>query len=294
MTRIDICICTFKRSHLARTLASLEAMSRPDNVELRIIVADNDETQSARALVKSAQSSIPIDYHHAPARNISIARNACLADASGDWIAFIDDDEIAAQDWLVALLARARSTGADAVFGPAIAVYAPDAPDWMVSGDYHSNIPQVRDGEVLTGHTCNALVKWAGMPWQAERFDVKLGKTGGEDTAFFFNLHRLGATFEIAMDAHVHEDVPHARQSYKWLWSRKFRSGQSYVASTTTFKERAILGLKASVKATASALAAGVHLRNAEKRNFWSLRSALHLGVVAGCLSLRARAHYGQ
>jgi hypothetical protein len=44
-----------------------------------------------------AQSDLSLDclYVHAPARNISIARNACLDAADAPLIAFIDDDETA-------------------------------------------------------------------------------------------------------------------------------------------------------------------------------------------------------
>ena len=44
--------------------------------------------------------AIDISYIHAPARNISIARNACVEAATGKWIAFIDDDELASENWL--------------------------------------------------------------------------------------------------------------------------------------------------------------------------------------------------
>lgn len=293
MTRIDICICTFQRAHLIQTLVSLNAMSRPSQTDLRIIVADNDETPSAKEMVETASGDLPIVYQHAPARNISIARNACLELSDADWLAFIDDDELAAENWLVKLVECAQKTGADAVFGPAMAVYGKGAPNWMVDGDYHSNIPEIRNGEVTTGHTCNALLKWSGTDWQAERFDIGLGQTGGEDTAFFFALNRLGADFEVEMDAIVHEDVSEKRLSYNWLWARKFRSGHSYSASTISATGRAVLCLKAAFKAAFSASMAVLTFANEDRHYFWRLRSGLHLGVCAGCLRLKAQKHYG-
>ena len=50
------------------------------------------------------RNSLQITYVHAPARNISRARNACLALATAPLIAFIDDDEVASPQWLAALM----------------------------------------------------------------------------------------------------------------------------------------------------------------------------------------------
>lgn len=287
---VDILLCTFRRAHVAQTIASLDA---PPGVALRLIVADNDETDSARETVAAAARARGLAhlYLHAPARNISLARNACLAAARADWVAFIDDDEEAAPGWLAALLERACETGADAVFGPALARYGPGAPGWTAALDLHSNRPVRRRGRIETGHTCNALLRWAGTPWQAERFDLARGRSGGEDTEFFFRLARIGARYEDAPRAIVHEDVAPGRLSLRWLGARRFRMGQSHAAAATGPAARAALFLAAALKAAAcwaAALAAGP-----ERRIFWRLRGALHRGVCAGCLGWPQRPLHG-
>ncbi len=290
---VDICVCTFRRRHIVRTLASLQALVVPPEVTLRILVADNDETDAARALIETQPGETPVGYIHAPSRNISIARNACLEASDADWVAFIDDDELAEPDWLQLLIAEAQASGADAVFGPARAIYSAAAPAWMVAQDYHSNLPETRGGEVLTGHTCNALLRWADSPWYLERFDLSRGQTGGEDTEFFFRLHRLGARYAVAWEATVYEEVAPARLTYDWLRTRKYRSGQSYAVSATSTGAKLKLGTLAALKATLSSAMALVHMFNTDRRMFWRLRAALHRGVVAGCLSLKEGAHYG-
>ena len=94
---IDIGVCTFRRAELADTLRSLAAMDMPSGFDVSVIIADNDDTPSARDLVTalSRELTLPIHYRHAPARNISIARNACLDASTADFVAFIDDDETA-------------------------------------------------------------------------------------------------------------------------------------------------------------------------------------------------------
>ena len=151
--KIDIAVCTYRRPELDQTLLSLAVLSIPTGAIVRIIVADNDITPSARDRVDAMRSAVPFEivYVHCPASNISIARNACLDHASGDFLAFIDDDETASEDWLSELLIMADTTGADAVLGPVQAVYGNAAPAWMRRGDFHSTLPVWVAGEILTG-----------------------------------------------------------------------------------------------------------------------------------------------
>src|SRR3954453_12409000 len=117
---VDVGVCTFRRPAVADTLASLASQVLPQGVSLRVIVADNDAEPEARTRVLTAAEAHGLDvvYRHAPARNISLARNACLDAATAEWIAFLDDDETASPGWLAALLAEAQVGGWDAVLGP--------------------------------------------------------------------------------------------------------------------------------------------------------------------------------
>ena len=159
--KIDVCVCTFRRPQLAETLRSLGAQRVPPGVAVRIVVADNDHVPSARRVVDALRADLPFEltYVHCPAANISVARNACLDAGEGDFLAFIDDDCIASAGWLAALLAAAEESGADAVLGPVRAIYADAAPGWMRRGDFHSTNPVRVRGEVLTGYTCNVLMR---------------------------------------------------------------------------------------------------------------------------------------
>lgn len=293
---ISVLVCTYRRPRVVETLASLLAQAVPAQVAFDIVVADNDADPSARAAVESvaAQSRIGITYVHAPKGNISIARNACLEHAHGELIAFIDDDETAAPDWLANLLQRLDETGADAVFGPACAEYPADAAPWMREQDHHSNIPVLRDGEIQTGHTCNALLRWQGTPWAAERFDVSRGVSGGEDTEFFFRLRRLGARYDFTLDAKVHEPVEPARLTYAWIRRRKFRMGQSYASTATDLSTRSKLFAIAGSKAAYCHLRALVPGGDEGSRAFWRLRGAMHAGVCAGCLGVAGVKIYGR
>lgn len=293
--KIEVLICTFRRAFLEQTLASIAAQVLPDGVGLGVIVADNDISPTAQEMVRRIAATFPfaLTYIHAPDRNISIARNACLDTATADYVVFLDDDETAPPDWIADLWQAVQATGADAVFAPALAIYPPETPNWITIPDYHSNRPERRGGQVMTGHTCNAILRWQGAPWIAVRFDLARGRSGGEDTAFFFSLRRMGAKFEATDKAEVFEPVVSSRLSFGWLARRKFRMGQSYASSEHTRLGQLKLALLALVKAGFCGLMALLFIGLPTRRNFWALRSCLHCGVIAGCLALPEPQAYG-
>src|SRR4051812_43886629 len=166
---------------------------RPD-IPSRLLVADNSEAGEARTVVEAIARSAdrPVRYLHAPARNISIARNACLEASLGEWIAFLDDDELVRPDWLDSLLKEAASGGWDAVLGPVQAVYPDSAPGWMKSGGFHSTAPVRVRGQILTGYTGNVLIRRQTIGAVNLRFKPEFGRTGGEDLDFFYRLSDAG------------------------------------------------------------------------------------------------------
>jgi succinoglycan biosynthesis protein ExoM len=279
-------MCTFRRPSVAEALMSLGRQILPDGTSMRIVVIDNDAEPTARELVTAVAKSLPVavDYRHAPAFNISIARNAGLAMAEADLVAFFDDDQLAAPDWLVQLAECLDATGADGAFGPVRAIYPEDAPDWIRRRDYHSAAPAPGE-EIMTGYCGNAILRWRGAPWYGLRFDPARGRSGGEDTDFFFRVHAMGARFAFAADALATEPVAPERLSFAWLRRRKFRMGQSYASSAVGPRASARLFLTAAGKAGFCAAAAMALAPNGDARRFWLLRGALHAGVCAGCVA---------
>lgn len=287
-TSIDVAICTYRRESLRATIASVAGQQLPVGYVLRIIVADNDASPSAADMVQNVAAATGANCHyvHAPARNISIARNACLDAAEAPLLAFIDDDEIAGPNWITALVATLEAAQADAVLGPAHAVYPPGAPRWAVDADLHSTRPVIRNQRILTGYTCNVLLRLAAF--EGLRFDPKLGRSGGEDDVFFAQAVARGATIAFAPDAVVDDPVPDARLHLGWLLRRAFRNGQTYAAvtisrGTTRFQAGPI----AASKALACALAALFGILSPARWRAALVRGALHSGAVARYLGMR-------
>lgn len=201
-----------------------------------IVVIDNDPDGSARQTVetKAQGSGVPIRYVHEPRPGISHARNTGIANASGRYVVFIDDDEEAAPGWLAAFLATAKTCGADVVIGPVLPRFPPGGP----TPDAYRRRVYTRNAQVPTG---TVLSRWSGIgntlldkercvAGIAEPFDPRLGLSGGEDSLFLRQLMRRGCKLVWCAEAVAWEEVPVDRLGTHYLLRRAFRGAQ-----TTTF-----------------------------------------------------------
>lgn len=291
---VDVCVCTFRRDSVVDLIASLSRLDLPAATQIRIIVADNDDTPSARTRVEAAFAAHNLTgvYLHAPARNISIARNACLDAATAPLAAFVDDDETVRPDWLARLLAEQARTNAAVVFGRVAAVYPDAAPAWLAQADLHSTQVQVRNGAIDGGYTCNVLMRREAIG--ALRFNPAFGRSGGEDTTFFSELQRQGASMSYAADAVVEEPVTASRSSLKWLTTRAFRSGQTYGLLRLRKGESRAKVFAVSLAKVAVCIAAVVlQIWSPVRWRKASVRAHLHAGVLAAAMGKAPLELYG-
>ena len=120
---VSICVLTYKRpTMLARCLGALSNQV-VEGFTCSILVVDNDADESAKLVVQEwvCRSKVRIDYAVEPVQSISLARNRAVRCSDGDYIAFIDDDEVAELEWVATLLTNCRSLGVDGVLGPVLA-----------------------------------------------------------------------------------------------------------------------------------------------------------------------------
>lgn len=260
---ISVCICTYRRPQLLDRLLAALAEQRLDG-RLEVVVVDNDRHGTARDTVsaRAADYPWPLAYHLQPQQNIALTRNLAVAEAHGHWIAFIDDDEVPAEDWLARLLETQRACDADAVFAPVLPRLHAAAPDWIRRGGFfdrprHPTGTPVPEDEARTG---NVLIRRARLLAQDGPFDPAYGLSGGEDTMLFSALLRQGARFVWCDEAGVWEEVPPERTNLGWLLRRSYRIGQSYARSLLARRaeRRASTALGLALRATAQWLAASL------------------------------------
>jgi len=228
---ISVCICTYKRPRfLKRLLEELGCQDTGGLFTYSIVVADNDHLQSGEAVVRdfAAASSIPIRYCVEPRQNIALARNKAIENASGDFIAFIDDDEYPSPDWLIRLVGAIESYGADGVLGPVLPCFLTPPPDWIIRGRFFDrpSFPTgtwLRWGQTRTG---NVLFRRRIFDDPANSFRAEYGR-GREDSDFFRRMIAKGMRFVWCAEATVHETVPPERFRRTYLLKRALLQGRA-------------------------------------------------------------------
>lgn len=229
---VSICMCTYKRESLKRTLDSVITQKLPDGYTLEVVVVDNDVEESGRVACEAYAghaSAVPVRYFANSVRNLSEVRNSTMEHAQGELLAFIDDDEWASDDqWLAKLIATLKKHEADIVFGSVIVHYPDSAPDWIVTGDMFAKDSHPHESSQKKGATSNALLKAEWVKEKGFRFDPYFGKSGGEDTDFFHRLYKAGAKLIYDAKASVEEEVEPHRLNLEYIKKQNIRIGQTH------------------------------------------------------------------
>ena len=226
---ISICICSYKRPELLRRLLRYLLDQKTGGLfTYSIVVADNDEQESARPVISEFELLLPIVYCVEPEPNIASARNRAVANAKGDWIALIDDDEFPGQEWLFTLFTNGQRHGVDGVLGPVRPMFESPPPRWLIRGGFCER-PEHPTGMALNWRqtrTGNVLFKRAILDHGHEAFSRTFGN-GGEDSDFFRRMIEEGRVFIWCNEAVVWESVPAERLKRSYFLKRALLQGQN-------------------------------------------------------------------
>ncbi len=284
---ICVCVCTYKRPRLVKEL--LLALGRQDaagEFTMSVVVVDNDRAESARAAVSEVGQSLPfgLTYCVEPDQNIAKARNKAVRNSTGDFVAFIDDDELPPGDWLRTALHACLSHGADGVLAPVRPVFECEPPKWLVKGGFCDR-PEHQTGYALTWRetrTGNVLFRRMLIEGVTEPFNPIYGN-GGEDLDFFKRLMDTGASFVWCNEAPVHELVPAERCCRRYLLKRALLRGQNeHEMADLASVGKSLAAVPIYVVLLPLGLLAGQH---------WFMRVLIrlcdHVGKLAGVLGFR-------
>ena len=223
-------VLTFRRPvSLARLLESLEPQRLAEG-DVEIVVVDNDVAESARAVVDDfrRRGAADLRYFVEPRRNISLARNRVVSEARGTFLAFIDDDEVAAPGWLARLVLTQKQYDADAVFGQMAPLFAEEISPALRRAEfyYHDVSPTGSHAVFFTGGNC--LIRASVLSRPDSVFDPAYGNTGGEDGHLFGRLEQQGCRLVTCAEAVAYEWVPPERGTIRYLFLKSVKNGNSY------------------------------------------------------------------
>lgn len=236
--RIAICVATCQRPlELRRLLDGLNALTFEKNTlsQIDVIVVENDDSGQGLKVCEEVKPNFRWNLMGCsePRRGISYARNrgVSMVPADADFIAFIDDDEIPATNWLDELLAAHHTYQAEAISGLVEPEFSPDTPEWIIKGKFFER-PSMPTGSVMvTAATNNALIKADSLRALDPIFDEQFALTGSEDYNLFCRLHLAGNKIVRCNEAVVYEPIPPSRMNAGWILHSGFRVGNSITLS---------------------------------------------------------------
>jgi glycosyltransferase involved in cell wall biosynthesis len=216
---------------LRKLLGELRTLETRDRFTFSVVISDNDPDESARAVIEELSSDYPvsIDYVTEPRRSIALARNAAVANATGDAIAFIDDDEFPQPDWLLNHVSALKRPGIDGVFGPVRPHFDEPPPAWVIRGRFCER-PEHETGFSMPWQECrtgNVLFKRQILDGVDPVFLSEFG-TAGSDLNFFYRMTQKGHKFIWCNEAVVYETVPPSRWRRRFMLSRGLLRGGNF------------------------------------------------------------------
>ncbi|MBX0326316.1 glycosyltransferase [Oscillochloris sp. ZM17-4] len=233
---ISVIICAYTEARWDDLLAAVESVRRqtlpPDEI---IVVIDHNPALLARARSMIGGAQV---IANSEARGLSGARNTGLSVARGAIIAFMDEDAVAAEDWLATLdthYAEPEVVGAGGAIKAAWAhgrpSWFPEEFDWVVGCTY-TGMP-VAPAPVRNLIGCNMSFRREVFA-RAGSFKDGIGRIGTlpvgcEETELCIRLAQIWPQSVLRYDpqARVRHTVPAARARWGYFRSRCYNEGRS-------------------------------------------------------------------
>ena len=237
---VTVAVLTRERPKmLSALLDSFAALNPPEECHIRFLVVENDDQPRSREIIDARGGRLPagrLDYVLETEPGIPFGRNRAAKEAIAaghDLLAFVDDDEVVARDWLSRLIAGYRESGA-ALIGAPLGVHPPQEGLSWIQKKMHDCIRRRYAGKVTRAGRKAGLTGTPGVTivtnnWLAETaifhehgiwFDEEMRFTGGTDAKLSAEVKAAGLPTAWVADALVYEIVPPERLTFRYQFAR--------------------------------------------------------------------------
>lgn len=239
---LTILVCTHNRADLLRgALESLECQSLPRD-RFEVLVVDNASTDGTPEVAAGCAARGRVDLRCVREAELGLdaARNRGIREATGDIVAFLDDDARARSDWAEEILKGFARHDAPILGGRVDLIWEAPRPEWfgdvllryLIHCDYGAEVVQVTAPPWLYG-TNVAFRKSLFQEIGLFRLDLdRKGDSlmGGGDTELFKRAHARGHRLLYLPSLVVRHLVPAFRLTRAFFRERLFFSGYTRAA----------------------------------------------------------------
>jgi len=133
--QISAIICTHNRDQYLG--GAIESLLEQDHPDFEVIVVDNASSDRTQEVIQSLQPHPRLKSVYEPVTGLSVARNTGAKTASGEILAYLDDDAIATPSWLTVLAQAYANHEKLAIAGGKVTLIWPTGvtpPPWLSEG----------------------------------------------------------------------------------------------------------------------------------------------------------------
>jgi glycosyltransferase involved in cell wall biosynthesis len=125
MIDFTVAICTHNGAErLSEVLHRLQGQTEIENIRWEVLVVDNGSSDNTAAVIRGCQASwsnpSPLRYCFEPRLGLANARQRAVQEAEGEFVGFLDDDNLADPKWVAAAVAFGRSHPQAGAYGSRI------------------------------------------------------------------------------------------------------------------------------------------------------------------------------
>jgi O-antigen biosynthesis protein len=215
--RISVVVCSYNGARTIREC--LEGLLRVEYPNFEVIVVDDGSTDATARIA----AAFPFRLIRTPNRGLSSARNTGLAAATGEIVAYIDDDAWPDPDWLTFLAHTFRSTDFAGAGGPNI---PPPGDGWIAECVAHAPGGPIH---VLVSDHEAEHVPGCNMAFRKRELDAIGGfdpqfRAAGDDVDVCWRLQERGWRLGFSPAAVVWH---HRRNSVQTYWRQQMGYGRA-------------------------------------------------------------------
>lgn len=171
---------------------ALESILRQSYRPLEIIVIDDGSTDSSAAIIGGFGRHI--SYHYQPNSGSAAARNRGVVLSTGEYLAFLDADDLWAADKLTRQVAAfEQEPRLDAVFGHVVEFYQELSPENILSGPLPGHHPGTllirRSAFLRVGFFATACQLAEVVDWYARALEVGINSRLLPDILMYRRIH---------------------------------------------------------------------------------------------------------
>jgi len=233
---VSVVICAYTDQRWDDVLAAVQSV-RDQQLPAREIILVVDHNEPLRQRLTDALPGVRVVANDGP-RGLSGGKNTGVALASGDVVAFLDDDAVAEKEWLAHLARGFHGPEVAGVGGLTLPLWETGRPawfpeefDWVVGCTFVGRSPgAVRN--LLGGNASfrrEVFEQVGGFPQHIGRTSGDPRPLGCEETEFCIRIsqRRPGSVFLFEPGAVIWHRAPAARERFSYFRSRCYAEGLS-------------------------------------------------------------------